>query len=346
MGICATGIMAHGETNPHNGNFVGSMACLSPLDMLHPSDYHVLFQIDPIAPEKREVLRAIKLENGKRASYMHSMAQTQNHVVLIAQPLHISLTAVLEGKGLGDGSIVLGNDTTFQAVGLVNGSLREWHHPGFLFSHIQNSWEEGDDIVIDLTWYQPDWHMAFLGMFKFENLQKQKRDAWPVNKLMRYRLKKDGTVEETDVLPHEPESLWELPIVNPHVHGKQEACVTWFIQGACNAYDEDVNSTKVGPAGAYGLAKRNLCTGERRGWYAPNEYPSEVSFIPNPNNAKEGDGVLVGLVFDANKNTSYVHVRDAQTLAVIARADLTIKAPFPVHATWFSEDTNEKTVLI
>merc|ERR1712087_296716 len=106
-----------------------------------------------------------------------------------------------------------------QAVGLADGSLREWRHPGFLFSHIQNSWEEGDDILIDLTWYQPDWHMAFLGMFKFENLQKQRRDAWPVNKLMRYRLKKDGTVEETDLLPHESKSLWELPIVNPHLHG-------------------------------------------------------------------------------------------------------------------------------
>merc|ERR1719282_1484047 len=80
--ICATGIMAHGETNPHNGNFVGSVACLSPLDMLHPSDYHVVFQINPTAPEKREVLRAIKLQKGRRASYMHSMAQTQNHVVL------------------------------------------------------------------------------------------------------------------------------------------------------------------------------------------------------------------------------------------------------------------------
>jgi len=260
--------------------------------------------------------------------------------------LHISLTAVLEGKGLGDGSIVLGNDTTFQAVGLADGSLREWHHPGFLFSHIQNSWEEGDDIVIDLTWYQPDWHMAFLGMFKFENLQKEKRDAWPVNKLMRYRLKKDGTVEETDLLPHESKSLWELPIVNPHLHGKQEACVTWFIQGACNAYDEEVNSTSVGPAGAYGLAKRNLCTGERLGWYAPNEYPSEVTFVPNPESSEEDSGALIGFVFDANKNSSYVHVRDAKSLKMIARADLPIRTPFLVHASWFPNGAKPESVVL
>merc|ERR1719262_424023 len=106
---------------------------------------------------------------------MHSMAQTANHVVLIAQPMHSSSAGTLEGKPLAEGAVVLGNGTIFQAVSLINGSLREWHHPSFLFSHIRNSWEDGDDIVIDLTWYQADWHMMFLGMFKFENLQKAKR---------------------------------------------------------------------------------------------------------------------------------------------------------------------------
>merc|ERR1719221_2394252 len=186
----------------------------------------------------------------------------------------------------------------------------------------------------------------FLGMFKFENLQKQKRDAWPVNKLMRYRLKKDGTVEETDLLPHESKSLWELPIVNPRLEGKTEACVTWFIQGACNAYDEEVNSTKVGPTGAYGLAKRNLCTGERLGWYAPNEYPSEVTFVPDPESSEEDSGVLMGFVFDANKNSSYVHVRDAKSLKMIARADLPIRTPFLVHASWFPESTKPSRMVI
>ena len=31
-----------------------------------------------------------------------------------------------------------------------------------------------------------------------------------------------------------------------------------------------------GPMGAVGLAKRNLCTGERSGLYEPNTYPSEA----------------------------------------------------------------------
>eukprot|EP00928_Gymnodinium_smaydae_P070695 TRINITY_DN5447_c0_g2_i1.p1 TRINITY_DN5447_c0_g2~~TRINITY_DN5447_c0_g2_i1.p1 ORF type:complete len:547 (-),score=65.86 TRINITY_DN5447_c0_g2_i1:231-1871(-) len=335
--ICATGIMAHGKTHPQSGHFVGSVACMSPLDDLVPWDYHVVFAIDPAKPDERKVIKAIKLDRGRKASYMHAMAHTDNHVVLIAQPLHMSIKSILEGKPLTGGALVLGNGTTFQAVDLRDSSVREWHHPSFLFGHVQNSWEDGDDIVIDLTWYMPDSHLAFMNMFKFENLQKNKRDSWPMNKLMRYRLKHDGTVEETDLLPQESKSFWELPIVNPRLEGKKETCVVWFIQGASNAYDEDPSSTTVGPSGAYGLAKRNLCTGERLGWYGPNEYPSEVTFIPNPSSAEEDSGALVGMVFDANKNMSYVSIRDARTLELIARADLPVRVPFMVHASWFPD---------
>merc|ERR1711933_657239 len=183
-------------------------------------------------------------------------------------------------------------------------------------------------------------------MFKFENLQKEKRDSWPGTKLMRYRLKKDGTVEETDLLPNEAQSLFDLPVVDPRRHTKQKACVAWLIQGRSNAYDEAANSTSVGPSGAYGLAKRNFCNGERLGWYAANEYPSEVTFIPDPHGTDEDDGALVGIVFDANKNSSYVHVRDARSMELIARADLPIRTSFMVHASWFPEAMGQSAVFV
>jgi len=338
--------MAHGGMNPKNGNFVGSVACLSPLEDLEPYDYHVVFEIDPARPDVRKVIKSIKLGWGRKASYMHSMGHTENHAVLIAQPLHMSIAAVMEGKPLSGGAIELGNGTVFQAVNLVNGSVREWNHPSFLVSHIQNSWEDGEDIMMDVLCWDADWHMVFLGMFKFENLQKAKRDAWPVNKLKRFRLRKDGSVEEKDLLPAESKSMFEVPTVDPRLEGKKQTCVTWFVQGASNAYDEEINSTKVGPNGAYGLAKRNFCTGERLGWYAPNEYPSEVKFIPDPQSAAEDEGALIGIVFDGNTNSSYVHIRDARTLKLIARADLPVRAPFLVHASWFPEHISEQTMIV
>lgn len=94
------------------------------------------------------------------------------------------------------------------------------------------------------------------------------------------------------------------------------------------------------------MAKRNLCTGERLGWYAPNEYPSEVTFVPNPQSTEEDNGALIGIVFDANKNSSYVHIRDARTLKMIARADLPIRTSFLVHATWFPEAAPQNVITM
>merc|ERR1712013_564653 len=153
--------------------------------------------------------------------------------------------------------------------------------------------------------------------------------------IMRYRLKPDGKVEETELLPKEHASLFELPMIDMRLHQKKKHCVVWFIQGGVNAYDEDISSTKAGPAGAYGIGKRNFCTGERTGWYAANEYPHELAFVHDPASTEEEDGALVGIVFDGNKNSSYVHIRDAKTLKLVARADLPIRAPFTVHGTWF-----------
>lgn len=87
------------------------------------------------------------------------------------------------------------------------------------------------------------------------------------------------------------------------------------------------------------MAKRNLCTGERRGFYAAGEYPSEVQFIPNPEGTHEDDGVLVGLVFDANRNESFVQVVDAHTMHRIARAELNTRVNFLVHSTWYADGT-------
>merc|ERR1712146_820636 len=120
------------------------------------------------------------------------------------------------------------------------------------------------------------------------------RDAWPANKMIRFRLKPDGIVEETNLLPEESSSLWELAVVNSRLQGKKEHCVFWAWQQRSNAYDEEANSTAVGPFGAYGIAKRDLCTKERLGWYEPNVYPSEVSFVPNLDSSEEDDGALVG----------------------------------------------------
>jgi len=335
--ICATGVTAHGQTDPSTGRFTGALVCISMLEDTHwHRDYHVVYEIDPATPQKRELLAKIALPYGRKGSYMHALAQTQNHVVVIAHPMHMSVSALMEGKPLADGAVVLGNITIFQIVSRKDGSVRQIEHPGFTFAHVVNAWEDGDDILMDLTYMENDERMSFLGLFKMENLQKEVRDKWQHNKIIRFRLRADGSVGVENMLPKEPHSFFELPVINEQVKG-QPYCVMWSAQAGSNAYDHEKNSTEVGPAGAYGMAKRNFCTGERSGFYAPGEYQSETKFIPNPEGTEEDDGVLVGFVFDAFRNVSFVQVMDAHTMERVARAELHMRTNFLVHSTWYPE---------
>merc|ERR1712039_1017384 len=137
---------------------------------------------------------------------------------------------------------------------------------------------------------------------------------------------------------------FEVPKINEAFRGK-EYCISYMMQFHSYEYHKDQNSLNSGPFGAVGLAKRNVCTGERMGWYEPNHYPSEVEFIADPFGAAEDDGVLLGIVFDGNTNSSYFHVLDAKTMKQVAKAPLPIRTPFLVHSSFFPQAEMESIIV-
>merc|ERR1712232_866471 len=109
------------------------------------------------------------------------------------------------GKTLTDGLMYLGNETIFQVISRKDGSSRSLPPvPSFLFAHVINAWEEGDDILLDITWYQADDNLAFMKLFLFKNVFNMSlTESFEPPKLVRFRLKKDDTVEQTVLLPEE-----------------------------------------------------------------------------------------------------------------------------------------------
>merc|ERR1712232_17879 len=192
--------------------------------------------------------------------------------------------------------------------------------------HVVNSYDDGDDIVVDVT-YSTVQSGGFFKRFLLENiLDPVKRDLFEKSTLMRYRLKVDGTVERSLTLPEEPEIDLDLPVLHPDFEGKKY-CVFWGVQF----------TTSGKSFGSFALAKRNICTGEAITAQQDGFYPAEHRFIPRPGSSDEDDGVLVGLVYDGVKDESFIRVLDAKTLQQVAKADLGMKVPFPVHATWYGD---------
>merc|ERR1740121_1222297 len=231
---------------------------------------------------------------------MHSMGHTANHVILVAIPLHMSVSALMEGKTMTTGILSIGEGTIFQVVSRHDGSVRSFNAPSFFCGHVVNAFEDGGDVVIDLTQYQADATFMFYGINLFSTFEsKQVRDAWPGPVLMRYVLSATGDVKYWPLLKEDTDTSFELPKVSDRVYGRKY-CVFYALQFHSYDYASSPSSRVAGPFGAIAVAKRNICTGETKGLYVSNEYPGEVEFVADPAGAAEDDGVLVGPVFDGS----------------------------------------------
>lgn len=68
-------------------------------------------------------------------------------------------------------------------------------------------------------------------------------------------------------------------------------------------------------------------------WHEENCYPSEAQFIPKPNKIgedkinEEDEGVLISIIMDSTRSTSFVLVLDAHDLKVLARIELNKLVP-------------------
>ena len=81
----------------------------------------------------------------------------------------------------------------------------------------------------------------------------------------------------------------------------------------------------------------DVASGATREWWAEHCFPGEPVFVPVPGRTAEGDGVLLSVVLDARRGTSFLLVLDAQTLSEIARAECPHHIPFGFHGSYFPE---------
>lgn len=336
--MCMLSTLAHAAQDPVTGTMTAASGCFG-----LAGNYIMVYNLEASAPTTQELLAKIPL-GLRQPPYMHAMGVTDSSIILIDNPLTMNLEKVLEGKALGRGGLETTKDNTiFYVVDRKTGAVRKLYSDAFLFGHLLNSYEEKDgDIVLDLTWYEAgnQTTLGWLNRFFFENMHDDHiRESWPKTKVLRYRLGVDGKVEHKRLFQEEQgNDDFETPKINEHYNGKPY-CVSYMLQFHSYDYKESPSASEPGPFAAVGLAKRNVCTGEKSGWYEPNHYPSEVQFVPNPRGTAEDDGVLLGVVFDGSMQSSYFQVLDAKTMKQIAIATLPVRSPFLIHSSWFPSDS-------
>jgi len=79
---------------------------------------------------------------------------------------------------------------------------------------------------------------------------------------------------------------------------------------------------------ARGIAALDVATDDAKVSREPAQYPGEPLFVGRPDAAAEDDGILLSVVLGAARETSALVVLEAQTLEVLARADVGQSLPF------------------
>jgi carotenoid cleavage dioxygenase len=85
------------------------------------------------------------------------------------------------------------------------------------------------------------------------------------------------------------------------------------------------------------LYAHDLATGERQVRdFGPNRFPGEFVFVPRSDDAPEGDGWLMGLVVDMNRETTELAIIDTHDFAgpAVATVHVPHRVPPGFHGNW------------
>ena len=184
--------------------------------------------------------------------------------------------------------------------------------PAFVFHHI-NAFEDGDDVVLDVCSHRDDSAVQDLYLKKIRrgNRVSQAR-------VRRLTLKPgSGKVASRTISA----GNFELPRID----------YDRFSQRAYR-YAYGVGTRHPGTGGFINeIAKVDVKKGERISWHQREQFPGEPVFVAAPGARGEDDGVVLSVVLDGNRGSSYLLVLDARDLSTVATAAVPHHIPFGFH---------------
>lgn len=307
-GTLPTGRMS--TAHPHHDPRTGERFSYE-LDLVPPSGLRVL-------SERRGRRRELAFIPQDRPGYLHSFGLTDRYVVLHTQPWEFDLGRFL-GPDRGpiakafvwDGSrpsLVILVD---RRRGGVAGTFEL--EPSFVFHHI-NAFDDGDRVVIDVCAHRDS---SVVDAMYLKNIRR--RGARVPQASPRRLTVKPGRsrVGQRDLA----DGNFELPRTDYAA-----------VNGRRYRYAYGVGLRRPREGGFIDrITKLDTKRGERRHWHERGAYPGEAVFVRRPRGRREDDGVLLSVVLDGARRTSYLLVLDARDMSEIARAAVPHHIPFGFH---------------
>lgn len=251
----------------------------------------------------------------REPAYMHSFGLTERWLVLMEFPLVVNpLRLALSGRPyienyrwkpeLGTRIHQLSRDGGHDVGPLVTEARFGFHHV--------NAYEEGDELVVDVCTY-PDAEIV-------EDLYLERlRAGKPVAGAALERFRVSPATGEVGIERLLDESI-ELPRIN---YGRCNERPYRYVWG-------------VGAAGGWldRIVKGDVVERTTQVWAEDGTFPGEPVFVAAPDAQDEDEGVLLSVVLDGRRETSFLLILDAATLEEVARAEVPHPIPFGFHGSF------------
>ena len=282
-----------------------------------------------------EILATIS-GNGIKPAYLHSFFKTEDFVVLCIWNSRYDGTGlkVLLEQNILDA--IAPFDSSQSARWLVidrkqgRGLVAEFESPASFCFHTVNAWQEVDskgklNIVCEYIEYE---NLDILHSFYYKNMTSEGKDAVNFNnekgwtslpRLARYRLSNIGAttlirtkgrkIPQAELIFHmEKRQVGDLPTINPRFEMQENRYVYSVVNRGHSTFLD-------------GISKGDTVTKIVTFWENEKGHtPGEAIFVPNPEGVEEDDGVLLSVVLDGFKGTSYLLCLDAKTMKEVGRA--------------------------
>jgi carotenoid cleavage dioxygenase-like enzyme len=259
-----------------------------------------------------------------RPAYLHSFGMSQRYAIvaefpLVVDPVHLLLwlRPFIENFRWRPAA-----GTPFRVLDRHTGAyVGRWEaEPFFAFHHV-NAFERGDELIVDLVGYDD---AEIIQGYYLQRLAAGGRHL-PLGTLRRYRLPLRERRGRVRVEPLSDTGL-ELP---------RFAADRFTLDGDYR-YVYGIGRRDDQPAAFYNqLVKIDARGGPARLWAEPGCYPGEGVFVGAPDRRAEDDGVVLSVVLDEKRGSSFLLVLDAASFEEIARADLPHAVLFGYHGEYF-----------
>jgi beta,beta-carotene 9',10'-dioxygenase len=292
--------------HPHHDRHTGERFSYE-LELVPPSGLRIL-------AERNGKRRELAFIPQSRPRYMHSFALTRRYVAVFTQPWEFDLQRFLSpDRGpiatnfIWDGSKPSEVILIDRRKGGVAASFEL--DPAFVFHHV-NAFEDGDDVVLDVCSHRDDQAVQDLYLKKI-----RRGDRVSQARMRRLTLKPGSTKVQSRIISN---GNFELPRIDYDRFSTRPY-----------RYAYGVGTRHPGTGGFINeLVKVDVVHSERSSWHEPDAFPGEPIFVAAPGARGEDDGVLLSVVLDGKRGSSFLLVLDARDLTEIARAGVPHHIPF------------------